>query len=87
MLRRIGGKVSNSAASIILDSDSEEEPNRKGAASRKRRLSSCLADDGERAEEVNSCRQTIYIYILYTLYIMYMYINVSPTCRFFFFYK
>lgn len=50
-LRRIGGKVSNSAASIILDSDSEEEPNRKGAASRKRRLSSCLADDGERAEE------------------------------------
>lgn len=54
VLRRIGGKVPVSASSIILDSDSEEEANRKVGASRKRRLSSYLADDGERAEEVNS---------------------------------
>ncbi|XP_069554901.1 ubiquitin carboxyl-terminal hydrolase 37 [Brachyistius frenatus] len=51
-LRRIGGKVANSSCtSILVDSDCEEEPNRKVNASRKRRLSSCLPDDDERPEE------------------------------------
>lgn len=51
-LRRIGGKVSNSSCtSILVDSDCEEGPNRKVNASRKRRLSSCLPDDDDRAEE------------------------------------
>ncbi|CAB1447159.1 unnamed protein product [Pleuronectes platessa] len=51
-LRRIGGKVANSScASIIVDSDCEEEPTRRVSASRKRRLSSCLPDDDDRPEE------------------------------------
>ncbi|XP_022595936.1 ubiquitin carboxyl-terminal hydrolase 37 isoform X1 [Seriola dumerili] len=51
-LRRIGGKVANSSCtSILVDSDSEEEPNRRVNASRKRRLSSCLPDDDDRPEE------------------------------------
>lgn len=51
-LRRIGGKVANSSCtSILVDSDCEEELNRKVIASRKRRLSSCLADDDDRPEE------------------------------------
>lgn len=51
-LRRIGGKVANSScASILVDSDCEDEPNRKVSASRKRRLSSCLPDDDDRPEE------------------------------------
>ncbi|KAF3695137.1 Ubiquitin carboxyl-terminal hydrolase 37 [Channa argus] len=44
-LRRIGGKVSNSSCtSVLMDSDCEEEPNRRVSTSRKRRLSSCLPD-------------------------------------------
>lgn len=51
-LRRIGGKVANSTCtSILVDSDCEEEINRKVSASRKRRLSSCLPDDDDRPEE------------------------------------
>lgn len=51
-LRRIGGKAANSScASILVDSDGEDELNRKVSASRKRRLSSCLPDDDERPEE------------------------------------
>ncbi|XP_068602511.1 ubiquitin carboxyl-terminal hydrolase 37 [Brachionichthys hirsutus] len=51
-LRRIGGKAVNSTcASILVDSDSEEEPTRKLNMSRKRRLSSCLPDEGDRPEE------------------------------------
>ncbi|XP_073329356.1 ubiquitin carboxyl-terminal hydrolase 37 isoform X3 [Pagrus major] len=51
-LRRIGGKVANSTCtSILVDSDCEEETNRKVSASRKRRLSSCLPDDDDRPEE------------------------------------
>lgn len=52
--RRPGGKVANSScASVLVDSDSEEEPNRKVNMSRKRRFSSCLPDDEDRPEEVN----------------------------------
>ncbi|XP_068184773.1 ubiquitin carboxyl-terminal hydrolase 37 [Antennarius striatus] len=51
-VRRIGGKVANSTcASILVDSDSEEEPNRKLNTSRKRRFSSCLPDEDDRPEE------------------------------------
>ncbi|XP_030283746.1 ubiquitin carboxyl-terminal hydrolase 37 isoform X2 [Sparus aurata] len=51
-LRRIGGKVANSTCtSILVDSDCEEEINRKVSTSRKRRLSSCLPDDDDRPEE------------------------------------
>ncbi|XP_025999560.1 ubiquitin carboxyl-terminal hydrolase 37 isoform X1 [Astatotilapia calliptera] len=51
-LRRIVGKTSNSnCTSILVDSDCEEGPNRKVSASRKRRLSICLPDDDDRAEE------------------------------------
>uniref|UniRef100_A0A3P8S300 Ubiquitin carboxyl-terminal hydrolase n=1 Tax=Amphiprion percula TaxID=161767 RepID=A0A3P8S300_AMPPE len=51
-LRRMGGKVANSScASILVDSDCEEEPNRKVNANRKRRLSSCLPEDDDRPEE------------------------------------
>nr|XP_046259112.1 ubiquitin carboxyl-terminal hydrolase 37 [Scatophagus argus] len=51
-LRRTGGKVANaSCTSVLVDSDSEEEPNRKVSASRKRRLSSCLPEDDDRPEE------------------------------------
>ncbi|XP_037646760.1 ubiquitin carboxyl-terminal hydrolase 37 isoform X4 [Sebastes umbrosus] len=50
-LRRIGGKVANSSCtSILVDSDCEEELNRKAVVSRKRRLSSCLPDDDDRPE-------------------------------------
>ncbi|KAM8856582.1 ubiquitin carboxyl-terminal hydrolase 37 isoform 1-T2 [Spinachia spinachia] len=49
-LRRIGGKVAG-CTSILLDSDCEEELNRKVNMSRKRRLSSCPPDDDDRAEE------------------------------------
>uniref|UniRef100_A0A8D3CLA9 Ubiquitin carboxyl-terminal hydrolase n=1 Tax=Scophthalmus maximus TaxID=52904 RepID=A0A8D3CLA9_SCOMX len=50
----IGGKVANSGCtSILMDSDCEEEINRRASASRKRRLSSCLPDDDDRPEEVN----------------------------------
>ncbi|XP_047456420.1 ubiquitin carboxyl-terminal hydrolase 37 isoform X2 [Mugil cephalus] len=48
--RRIGGKAANST-SILVDSDCEEEPNRKVNTSRKRRLSSCLPDEDEHLEE------------------------------------
>ncbi|XP_063743562.1 ubiquitin carboxyl-terminal hydrolase 37 isoform X2 [Eleginops maclovinus] len=49
---RIGGKAANSSCtSSLLDSDSEEEPNGKAPASRKRHLSSCLPDEDERPEE------------------------------------
>ncbi|XP_035460005.1 ubiquitin carboxyl-terminal hydrolase 37 isoform X2 [Scophthalmus maximus] len=49
---RIGGKVANSGCtSILMDSDCEEEINRRASASRKRRLSSCLPDDDDRPEE------------------------------------
>uniref|UniRef100_A0A7N6AB05 Ubiquitin carboxyl-terminal hydrolase n=1 Tax=Anabas testudineus TaxID=64144 RepID=A0A7N6AB05_ANATE len=52
-LRRIGGKVANSSStSVLVDSDCEEEPNRRVNASRKRRLSSCLPDNDDRLEEV-----------------------------------
>uniref|UniRef100_A0A3Q3BH33 Ubiquitin carboxyl-terminal hydrolase n=1 Tax=Kryptolebias marmoratus TaxID=37003 RepID=A0A3Q3BH33_KRYMA len=52
-LRRAGGKVGGSSCSaILLDSDCEDEPNRKVNASRKRRLSSCLPEDDDRPEEV-----------------------------------
>lgn len=52
--RRPGGKVANSSCtSVLVDSDSEEEPSRKVNVSRKRRLSSCLPDDEDRPEEVN----------------------------------
>lgn len=48
--RRVGGKAGSS--SILLDSDCEEEPNRKVSTSRKRRLSSSLTEDSEdRTEE------------------------------------
>uniref|UniRef100_A0A671U6Q9 Ubiquitin carboxyl-terminal hydrolase n=1 Tax=Sparus aurata TaxID=8175 RepID=A0A671U6Q9_SPAAU len=48
----IGGKVANSTCtSILVDSDCEEEINRKVSTSRKRRLSSCLPDDDDRPEE------------------------------------
>ncbi|KAM9710738.1 ubiquitin carboxyl-terminal hydrolase 37 [Menidia menidia] len=51
-LRRTGGKVANSSCtSILLDSDYEEEPTRKVNLSRKRRISSCLAEDDDRPEE------------------------------------
>uniref|UniRef100_A0AAQ5YZ71 Ubiquitin carboxyl-terminal hydrolase n=1 Tax=Amphiprion ocellaris TaxID=80972 RepID=A0AAQ5YZ71_AMPOC len=40
-------------ASILVDSDCEEEPNRKVNANRKRRLSSCLPEDDDRPEEVS----------------------------------
>uniref|UniRef100_A0A3P8S1N9 Ubiquitin carboxyl-terminal hydrolase n=1 Tax=Amphiprion percula TaxID=161767 RepID=A0A3P8S1N9_AMPPE len=46
-------KVANSScASILVDSDCEEEPNRKVNANRKRRLSSCLPEDDDRPEEL-----------------------------------
>ncbi|KAI3355903.1 hypothetical protein L3Q82_004451 [Scortum barcoo] len=49
---RIGGKAANSSCtSLLMDSDCEEEPNRKVSTSRKRRLSSCLPDDDDRPEE------------------------------------
>lgn len=51
-LRRVGGKAASfSGSSILVDSDSEEEPSRKVNTSRKRRLSSCLPDDDDRPEE------------------------------------
>lgn len=62
LFRRIGGKAANSGTSILVDSDSEEEPNRKAIGSRKRRLSSCVPDDSERAEEVSYCCQTMAIF-------------------------
>ncbi|XP_053733455.1 ubiquitin carboxyl-terminal hydrolase 37 [Synchiropus splendidus] len=46
--RRVGGKTANT---ILLDSDSEEEPTRKGNTTRRRQLSSCLSEDGDRPEE------------------------------------
>lgn len=45
--------ANSSCTSVLVDSDSEEEPNRKVNVSRKRRLSSCLPDDEDRPEEVN----------------------------------
>uniref|UniRef100_A0AAX7VQS9 Ubiquitin carboxyl-terminal hydrolase n=1 Tax=Astatotilapia calliptera TaxID=8154 RepID=A0AAX7VQS9_ASTCA len=57
---RIVGKTSNSnCTSILVDSDCEEGPNRKVSASRKRRLSICLPDDDDRAEEVSICFYTL----------------------------
>ncbi|KAM3862486.1 ubiquitin carboxyl-terminal hydrolase 37 [Diretmus argenteus] len=51
-LRRAGGKVTNSScSSVFMDSDSEEEINRKLSGSRKRHLSECLPDDDDRPEE------------------------------------
>ncbi|KAM4558446.1 ubiquitin carboxyl-terminal hydrolase 37 isoform 2-T3 [Odontesthes bonariensis] len=51
-LRRTGGKVANSSCtSVLLDSDCEEEPNRKVNGSRKRRISSCLPEGDDRPEE------------------------------------
>ncbi|XP_072301403.1 ubiquitin carboxyl-terminal hydrolase 37 [Eucyclogobius newberryi] len=48
--RRAGGKAAGS--SLLLDSDGEEESNRKVTLSRKRRLSTCLTEESdERAEE------------------------------------
>uniref|UniRef100_A0A3Q3JPE1 Ubiquitin carboxyl-terminal hydrolase n=1 Tax=Monopterus albus TaxID=43700 RepID=A0A3Q3JPE1_MONAL len=38
--------------SVLMDSDSEEEPKRRVNTSRKRRLSSCLSDSDDRLEEV-----------------------------------
>lgn len=54
--------MANSGTSILVDSDSEEELNRKAIGSRKRRLSSCVPDDSERAEEVSFCCQTMAIF-------------------------
>lgn len=54
VFRRIGGKVANSSCtSILVDSDSEEEPTRKVSVSRMPRLSSYLPDDDDRAEEAS----------------------------------
>ncbi|XP_041857328.1 ubiquitin carboxyl-terminal hydrolase 37 isoform X2 [Melanotaenia boesemani] len=51
-LRRTGGKVGNNiCTSILLDSDCEEDLNRKVNASRKRRLSICLPEDDNHLEE------------------------------------
>ncbi|XP_028289455.1 ubiquitin carboxyl-terminal hydrolase 37 [Parambassis ranga] len=51
-LRRIGGKAANSSCtSLLVDSDCDEEVNRKVSSSRKRRLSCCLPDDDDRQEE------------------------------------
>ncbi|XP_034041983.1 ubiquitin carboxyl-terminal hydrolase 37 [Thalassophryne amazonica] len=51
-LRKPGGKAANSSCnSLLVESDSEEEPNRKVNSSRKRRLSSCLPDDDDRPVE------------------------------------
>lgn len=51
-LRRIGGKVANtSCTSALVDSDCEDELNRKANVSRKRRLSSCMPDEDDRPEE------------------------------------
>uniref|UniRef100_UPI003AAF3EB5 ubiquitin carboxyl-terminal hydrolase 37 isoform X1 n=1 Tax=Centroberyx gerrardi TaxID=166262 RepID=UPI003AAF3EB5 len=51
-LRRTGGKMAiSSCNSILVDSDSEEELNRKVNGGRKRRLSDCLPDDDDRPEE------------------------------------
>uniref|UniRef100_A0A8C6TC74 Ubiquitin carboxyl-terminal hydrolase n=1 Tax=Neogobius melanostomus TaxID=47308 RepID=A0A8C6TC74_9GOBI len=48
--RRVGGKAAG--VSLLLDSDGEEELNRKVSVSRKRRLSSSLTEDSdERSEE------------------------------------
>ncbi|XP_028991797.1 ubiquitin carboxyl-terminal hydrolase 37 [Betta splendens] len=50
--RRIAGKVANSSCTpAFMDSDCEEEPNRRVNVSRKRRLSSCLPDNDDRPEE------------------------------------
>ncbi|XP_029386445.1 ubiquitin carboxyl-terminal hydrolase 37 [Echeneis naucrates] len=52
LLRRIGGKMANTnCTTFLVDSDCEEEPNRRVNTSRKRRLSSCLPDDDDRPEE------------------------------------
>lgn len=57
---RIVGKTFNSNCTpILVDSDCEEGPNRKVSASRKRRLSICLPDDDDRAEEVSICFYTL----------------------------
>ncbi|KAK2839486.1 hypothetical protein Q5P01_013226 [Channa striata] len=51
-LRRTGGKVANSSCtSALMDSDCEEEPNRRVSATRRRRHSSCLPDNDDRPEE------------------------------------
>uniref|UniRef100_A0A8C6TAC4 Ubiquitin carboxyl-terminal hydrolase n=1 Tax=Neogobius melanostomus TaxID=47308 RepID=A0A8C6TAC4_9GOBI len=50
VFRRVGGKAAG--VSLLLDSDGEEELNRKVSVSRKRRLSSSLTEDSdERSEE------------------------------------
>ncbi|KAF7658148.1 hypothetical protein LDENG_00016690 [Lucifuga dentata] len=50
--RRTGGKLANcSCSSAHVDSDSEEENNRKVSGSRKRHLSTCLPDEDDRPEE------------------------------------
>uniref|UniRef100_A0A3Q1I6Z2 Ubiquitin carboxyl-terminal hydrolase n=1 Tax=Anabas testudineus TaxID=64144 RepID=A0A3Q1I6Z2_ANATE len=43
--------ANSSSTSVLVDSDCEEEPNRRVNASRKRRLSSCLPDNDDRLEE------------------------------------
>ena len=55
VFRRAAGKVSTSScSSMLLDSDSEEEVNKKANVSRKRRLSDCLPDEDDRPEEVGA---------------------------------
>lgn len=49
-LRRTGGKATSCGATL-LDSDFEDEPNRKLNAGRRRRLSSCLPEDDDRPDE------------------------------------
>ncbi|KAG7240522.1 hypothetical protein INR49_026806 [Caranx melampygus] len=56
---RIGGKAANSnCTSILVDSDCEEELNRRVSTNRKRRLSSCLPDDDDRQEERTAAMDT-----------------------------
>lgn len=50
--RRFGSKVAS--GSLLLDSDGEEESNRKVTLSRKRRLSSCLTEDSDDRPEERS---------------------------------
>ncbi|XP_076016655.1 ubiquitin carboxyl-terminal hydrolase 37 isoform X2 [Genypterus blacodes] len=59
-LRRCGGKLANcSCSSIHIDSDSEEENNRKSTGSRRRHLSTCLPDEDERPEERGAAMEAV----------------------------
>ncbi|XP_061923525.1 ubiquitin carboxyl-terminal hydrolase 37 isoform X1 [Entelurus aequoreus] len=52
LVRRVGGKlVSSNNTSVLVDSDSEEEPIRKVNVSRKRQIICCLPEDEEQLEE------------------------------------